>query len=85
MHCGFPTGGRGRAWLYITPISSGGEVRGRRVARQVPSGSFLHEVIGSPRRTKQKGAFYPKEEKDITLLLNGSFSFPGWEVYLMQG
>lgn len=78
MHCGFPPGGGGRARLYITRISSGGEGRDGRAARQAPSGSFLHKVIGSPRRTKQKGAFRPKEEKDITLLLlNVSFSFPG--------
>lgn len=86
MHCGPPTGGGGRARPSITPISSGGEGRAGRAAGQGPAGSFLHEGGGGgPRGTKQKGAFHPEEEKDITLLLDVSLSFPGWEVYLMQG
>lgn len=84
MHFDFPSGGGGRAWLYISTLFSGGQVRDLRMARQVTSRGFLHEVTDSTRRTKQKGAFCSKKEKDITLLLNVSFSFPGWEVYLMQ-
>lgn len=83
MHFDFPSGGGGRAWLYISTLFSGGQVRDLRMARQVTSRGFLHEVTDSTRRTKQKGAFCSKKEKDITLL-NVSFSFPGWEVYLMQ-
>ena len=84
MHVDFPSRGGGRAWLYITTVSSGGEVRDLRVARQVASRSFLREVLCSARRTKQKGAFRSKKEKDITLLLSVSFSLPGWDVYLMR-
>ena len=79
-----PSRGGGGARLSVTTVSSGGEVRGLRVARQVTCRSFLHKVTCSTRRSKQKGAFCAKKEKDITLFLNVSFSLPGWEVYLMQ-
>ena len=84
VHFNVPSRGGGRARLSVTTVSSGGEVRGLRVARHVTSGSFLHKVICSTRRSKQNGAFRAKKEKDITLFLNVSFSRPGWEVYLMQ-
>lgn len=72
-----------RARLHVTTVSSGGEARGCRAAGQVTSRSFLHEVVGSTRRTKQKGAFSSEKEKDITLA-SVLHCIPDWEVYLMH-
>lgn len=79
-----PSRAGGRARLRVSTVSAGGKVRDLGVARQVPPRRFVHQATCGTRRTKQKGAFRSKEEKDITLLLNASFSLPSWEVYLMQ-
>lgn len=76
MHFDFSSRAGGRAWLHVTAVSSGGEVRDLRMARQVISRSFLREVLRSAGRTKQKGAFCSKKEKDIMLLPKRIIFFP---------
>lgn len=76
MHFDFSSGAGGRAWLHVTAVSSGGEVRDLRMAGKVISRSFLREVLRSAGRTKQKGAFCSKKEKDIMLLPKYHFLSP---------
>lgn len=74
----------GRWGGHGCPLISGGEVRALGGARQGPSRSFLHQVICSTGRTKQKGPSVQKKEKDITFPLNVSFSLPRLGSPLMQ-